>query len=175
MKKIIFLPVFFFILLPMAYSVTFDDEMERIYRKNTGDAQEDWDAKIIPVVPDGKGHLLVDTVLNGEVHASLTLDTGSPVLCLTSDIAQRLDLDLDNMKDVGEIMLLNGKHKVAHVNLKSVDLGGVEQENVPAVVFLDNDKTIADAFNDGLLGLSFLKKFNFTLDEKNRELILRKK
>jgi len=159
----------------MARSVTFDDEMERIYRKNIAGSQDDGGAKVVKVVPDGNGHLLADVVLNGEVHALLTLDTGSPVLCLTFDIARKLGFDLDEMKDIGEIMLLNGKHKVGHVNLKSVDLGGARQENIPAVVFLEDDRTIANFFNDGLLGLSFLKKFNFTLNEQDGELILMKK
>jgi clan AA aspartic protease (TIGR02281 family) len=149
--------------------------MDLIYRRNIGKAPEDWETKVIKVIPDGRGHLLVDAVINGEVHASLTLDTGSPVLCLSANIARSLGLDLDNMKNVEEIMLLNGKHKVARVNLKSVNLGGAEQENIPAAIFLEDDKEVADSFNDGLLGLSFLSGFNFTLDGNNSELILKKK
>jgi clan AA aspartic protease (TIGR02281 family) len=175
MKKAAFTLIFFFFLSPMAHSVTFDNEMERIYRKNAIQGAGDEDVKVIKVVGDGKGHMLVDTVLNGEVHALLTLDTGSPLVCLTADIAKQLNYDLGNIKNVGEIMLLNGKHRVGHVNLKSVNLEGAQEENVPAVVFLEDDKTVANAFNDGLLGLSFLKKFNFTIDGKNGELILRKK
>jgi clan AA aspartic protease (TIGR02281 family) len=175
MNKITLSLIFLFILLPLAYSgPTFDEEMERIYRKNTGKGQEDQDTKVIKVAPDGSGHLLVNAVLNGDVNVSLTLDTGSPLLCLTANIGRRLGFDLDNTKNVGEIMLLNGKHKVAYVNLKSVNLEGAEQENVPAVVFLEDDKGLANTFNDGLLGLSFLSKFNFTLDGDKGELILKK-
>jgi len=175
MKKAAFLLIFLFILLPIAYASVIsygESESERIYKANSG--QEDGDTKVIKVIPDGRGHLLVDAVLNGDVHASLTVDTGAPELCLTANMAKRLGFDLDNMKNVGEIMLLNGKHKVAHVYLKSVNLGGVEQENVPAAVFLEDDKEVVGAFNDGLLGLSFLSKFNFTLDENNGNLILKK-
>jgi clan AA aspartic protease (TIGR02281 family) len=176
MKRTAFLLICIFVLLPAAcIGGNSDDDMELIYRRNTGKGQEDWDDKVIKVTPDGRGHLLVDAVLNGEVHASLMLDTGSPVVCLTADIAGKLGLDPDKMKDIEEIMVLNGKHKVVRVNLKSVDLGGAEQENIPAVVMLDDDKTVADAFNDGLLGMSFLGKFYFTLDDKNGELILREK
>jgi clan AA aspartic protease (TIGR02281 family) len=175
MKKSAFLLIFFFALLPIAHSgPTFDQEMERIYRKNAGKGQEDEGTKVIKVAPDGSGHLLVNAVLNGKVNASLTLDTGSPLLCLTANIARKLGFDLGNLKNVGEVMLLNGKHKVAYVNLKSVNLGGAEQENVPAAVLLDDDKGVANTFNDGLLGLSFLSKFNFTLDGDKGELILKK-
>jgi clan AA aspartic protease (TIGR02281 family) len=175
MKKIVFLLMFVFISSPTAYSVTFDKEMESIYRKNTGIGQAKYDPKVIKFAPDGKGHLQVDTVLNGGVHALLTVDTGSPQVCLSADIARKLGFDPGKIKNVGEIMLLNGKHRVGYVDLKSVALEGAEEENVPAVVFLEDDKTLADAFNDGLLGLSFLRKFNFTLDDKNGELILKKK
>jgi clan AA aspartic protease (TIGR02281 family) len=176
MKKAAFLLIFCFVLSPVARaSANSNQEMELIYKRNMGKAPEDWDYKVIKVAPDGTGHLLVDVVLNREVHALLTLDTGAPVVCLTANIARKLGFDLDKMKNLEEVMLLNGKHKVANVYLKSVDLGGAEQENVPAVLFLEDDKSLAGAFKDGLLGLSFLKKFNFTLDDKNSELILRKK
>lgn len=175
MNKVTFFLVVIFILLPITYSSpTFDEEMERIYRKNTGKGEEDQDTNVIKVARDESGHLLVNAVLNGDVDVSLTLDTGSPLLCLTANIGRRLGFDLDNMKNVGEIMLLNGKHKVAYVHLKSVNLGGAEQENVSAAVFLEDDKGVANAFNDGLLGLSFLSKFNFTLDGDKGKLILKK-
>lgn len=179
MKKAGLLLISLFILLPIAYariSSNSDDDMKRIYdRKMTpGEVQDDWDSKIIKVTPDGRGHLLVDAVLNGDVHASLTVDTGAPQLCLTADMARRLGLDPGKMKSAGEMMFLNGKHKFAQVYLKSVNLGGAEQEHILAAVFLEDDKEIADALRDGLLGLSFLNKFNFSIDKSKNELILKR-
>ena len=183
-KKVALLLIIIFIFLPIVYTYSktsaIDDDMERIFRENSREngaseeVQEDWDTKIIKVVPDGTGHLLVDVVLNGDVHARLTIDTGAPDVCLTADIARKLGFDLGNMKNIGESMVLNGKHKVAYVRLKSLNLGGAEQENVPAAVFLEDDREISNALNDGLLGLSFLSKFNFTLDKRNSRLILKK-
>ena len=37
----------------------------------------------IPLVPDGQGHFLADVLINNKVHASLVVDTGSPVVMLT--------------------------------------------------------------------------------------------
>lgn len=176
MKKTAFLLIFFFILLPIAYAriITINnagDASGRIFKENS---EEDWNTKVIKVTPDRRGHIFVDVVLNGDVHALLMVDTGAPGLCLTADIARRLGFDLDNMKNVGTIMFLNGMHKVAYVYLKSVNLGGVEQENIPAAVLLEDDKGVVNTFQDGLLGLSLLSKFNFTLDGNNGELTLKR-
>ena len=66
--------------------------------------------------------------------------------------------------------VLNGKYKAAAVSLDSVQLGQAQAEDVNATVLLEDSKEI----KDGLLGLSFLSKFHFTLDQTGQKLILRK-
>ena len=124
---------------------------------------------VIPLVPDGQGHLLADVLINNTVHASLVVDTGSPVIMLTSAFIKKLDLDL-SQSNKGYVELLNGKYKAAEVSLNSVKLGDAQAQDVGATVLLENAKEI----NDGLLGLSFLSKFHFTLDEKGQKLVLSK-
>ncbi|MFH1398429.1 MAG: hypothetical protein ABIH27_07770 [Candidatus Omnitrophota bacterium] len=47
---------------------------------------------------------------------------------------------------------------------------GVEAKEVDAAVLLDEVAGIK--FKDGLLGMSFLKKFNFKIDQANNRVIL---
>jgi len=124
----------------------------------------------IPLVPDGQGHFLADVLINNEIHASLIVDTGSPVVLLTSAFIQKLGLETAQAEK-GYIEILSGKYKAAAVLLNSVKLGEAQAQDVGATVLLeDSSKEI----RDGLLGLSFLSKFHFTLDEKGQKLILRK-
>jgi clan AA aspartic protease (TIGR02281 family) len=131
--------------------------------------RQDAEGISIPLVPDGQGHFLADVLINNRVHASLVVDTGSPVIMLTSSFVQALGLDVSK-SNTGYVELLNGKYKAAEISLGSLKLGDAEAHDVQATVLLEDNKEI----KDGLLGLSFLSKFHFTLDQKDQKLILRK-
>ena len=127
------------------------------------------EGETIPLVPDGQGHFLADVLINNRVQASLVVDTGSPVVMLTSGFIQELGLDLSQSK-VGYVELLNGRYKAAAVSLNSLKLGDIQVRDVSAIVLQEDNREI----KDGILGMSFLSKFHFTLDQKGQKLILRK-
>jgi len=127
-----------------------------------------------PVVVDETGHLITTVLLNGNVPASLVVDTGAPMLLLSAGVAAQLGYPLENMPGARDIVVLNGKHKAAPVVLKSVVLGEAYEVDVPAYVLLDEDPEITGAFKDGLLGLSFIARFHVALDTNNGQLLLRK-
>jgi len=131
--------------------------------------RRDLEGVTIPLVPDGQGHFLADVLINNRVHASLIVDTGSPVIMLSSSFIQKLGLDLSQSQQ-GFVEVLNGKYKAAAVTLDQVKLGDAEAQDVGAAVLLEDSKEI----NDGLLGLSFLSKFHYTLDQSGQKLVLRK-
>jgi clan AA aspartic protease (TIGR02281 family) len=131
--------------------------------------RKDLEGIIIPLAPDGQGHLLAQVLINGNIHASLVVDTGSPVVMLTSSFIKKLGLDL-SQANTGYVEVLNGKYKAAAVSLDSVKLGDAQAQDVNATVLLEDSNEI----RDGLLGLSFLSKFHFTLDQTGQKLILRK-
>jgi clan AA aspartic protease (TIGR02281 family) len=131
--------------------------------------RKDLEGITIPLAPDGQGHLLADVLINNKIHASLVVDTGSPEVMLTSSFIQKLGLDL-GQSNKGYVEVLNGKYKAAEVSLDSIKLGGAQAQDVSATVLLEDSKGI----NDGLLGLSFLSKFHFTLDQAGQKLILKK-
>jgi len=56
--------------------------------------------------------------------------------------------------------------------LDSVSVEGLEVKNVEAVVLLEESTMNV---GDGLLGMSFLNRFNFQIDTVNKKLILEKR
>lgn len=135
--------------------------------------REEADGIRVPLVSDNQGHFFVDVVLNDNVHASLIVDTGSPVVLLPSRFIDLLGLDVDRAPH-GLVNVLNGQYKAAHVSLNSVRVGNARTEDVPVAVLLEDSSAIQAAFKDGLLGLSFLNKYHFALDQRGQRLILRK-
>ncbi len=123
----------------------------------------------IPLIPDDQGHLLADVLINNKVHTTLIVDTGSPVILLNAAIARQLGLDLSH-SNAGYVEVLNGKHKVAAVTLDSIKIGTARLDDVGAAVMIDDNKEI----KYGILGMSFLSKFHFTLDQAGQKLILKK-
>ncbi|MBU1852575.1 MAG: retroviral-like aspartic protease family protein [Candidatus Omnitrophica bacterium] len=119
------------------------------------------------------GHIVVDAWLNRRVKAALLLDTGASILLLSSRIAEELGIDIyESEKEFIEVQLADGtKVDAKHIVLDSVSVEGVEAKEIEAVVL--KDETDMD-MRDGLLGMSFLNKFNFQIDTVKKKLILRK-
>jgi len=88
---------------------------------------------------------------------------------LNSSFVQKLGLDL-SQSAMGYVEVLNGKHKAAAVSLDSIKIGEIKVKDVNATVLLEDNKEI----RDGILGMSFLSKFHFTLDQAGQKLILKK-
>lgn len=128
---------------------------------------------VIPLKADASGHFFVDVVINDHVQASLMLDTGAPVVMLSSGFVRKLGVDAARSPR-GYVMALNGRHDAVEVSLRSLKLGQAEKHNVPAAVLLDSNDELDNQCGDGLLGLSFLKGYHYTVDHQKRCLILRR-
>lgn len=130
----------------------------------------------IPIKRDPQSQsVLVDVILNGEIKALLVVDTGASIIVLTKSIGDKLGLDLSNDKgtDILELRLAGGRVvKAKGITLKSVRIAGIEEKDVSCAVLLDNKGT--PDFKDGLLGRSFLNRFNIKLDSKNMKMFLQK-
>lgn len=111
--------------------------------------------------------------LNKKVEASLVLDTGASLVVLRRKIAEKLGINLDGIKPDAKMTLADGRQiNAKHIILESVEVEGVEARNVEATIMLDDSGNLN--FGDGLLGMSFLKRFNFKVDHKDKKLILEK-
>ncbi len=121
------------------------------------------------------GHIFVDAKLNKKVDAHLLMDTGASMIMLTKDMAERLGIKTDSgsAKDIIQLQVADGRKVNGKVVvLDSVNVQGVEVKNVEAAVLFED---IGDTtFKDGLLGMSFLNRFNFKVDYKSGKLTLEK-
>lgn len=135
--------------------------------------RKEFEPKKVPFSQD-LGHIIVETLLNKKVKASLLLDTGASTILLSNEIAKRLKIKTDKTGGNGVmVQLANGeKVKAQYVVLDSVKIEDVEAKSVGAVVL---SETIEMQAHDGLLGMSFLNNFNFEIDTENKKLILQKK
>ncbi len=120
------------------------------------------------------GHSITVTAkLNHKVDASLLLDTGASLVVLKRHVAEELGIDLSKVKPDAKMTVADGRVVNAkYVLLQSIKVENVEAENVEAAIMLDEIGPAS--FGDGLLGMSFLKRFNFKIDYKQNRLILEK-
>jgi clan AA aspartic protease (TIGR02281 family) len=113
----------------------------------------------------------VNVTLNKNVNATFMLDTGASFVALRKPIAEKLGINLANIKPDIKIGVADGRQiEAKQVILESIKVENFEANNVEAAVILDESKDYS--FGDGLLGMSFLKKFNFKIDHKEKRLIL---
>lgn len=98
------------------------------------------------------GHFHATVEINGTPVAML-VDTGASSIALNREDAARVGIDLNRLAFTGTAMTANGAAPFAPVRIGRVALGGLEAENVPAVV-MGGDLSVS------LLGQSFLDRFS---------------
>jgi aspartyl protease family protein len=121
-----------------------------------------------------KGQIVVDALLNNKSHASLVLDTGASVVLLTKEAALKAGMGVgyDKWATFIDLQLADSrKIRARRAFLQSVKIENVVAEDVEAAVLLDD--TQVAGLKDGLLGMSFLSRFNFTVDQDKEKLILK--
>ena len=118
--------------------------------------------------------LVVNVTLNDQVTAKMVLDTGSSLVMITKNIALKLGIDLSAAtKPDMKVQVADGREvNVKRIILETMEVQGVAAKKVEAAVLLDDAGVLG--FGDGLLGMSFLKRFNFKVDQKEKKLILEK-
>lgn len=149
-----------------------DEKLELDRRFYMQQAEEEKRPRKIEISSDGQ-KITVNALLNDKLNASLIMDTGASVVMLRRKVAQDLGLDLDKSGPAMKVTLADGRQVEARtVVLKSVKVEEAEADNVEAAVIDDESENLNVA--DGLLGMSFLSRFNFKVDYNERKLILEK-
>lgn len=121
---------------------------------------------------DAKG-ITIGVTLNNKVETTMVLDTGASLILLTRDVAERLGINPDRLKPDMKVQVADGRLiDAARIILNSVKVENSEVKNVAAAVLMEEKGNFG--FGDGLLGMSFLRSFNFKIDHKEKKLILEK-
>ena len=103
----------------------------------------------------GEGLVRVTVTLEGRESGTFVVDTGASYVTVTQAFAKRNGLDLMRAPTV-LIATANGSMTALVVTIGKVEVQGAKAVRVPAVVVDDLGPSI-----DGLLGLSFLSRFDF--------------
>lgn len=119
--------------------------------------------------------IIIDNVkLNDSINVKYIFDTGASYTTISADIASKLGISTDNAQKV-KIMTGSGYIEASKVTIKKIEIKGLVANNVEALVS-DLPMHTSGSAGDiaGLLGLSFLKNFKFTVDKQRNQVILEK-
>ena len=105
----------------------------------------------ISIPSDVNGHYHVEATINGR-NTRLIADTGATVVALTHETAEQLGLNPSSLRYSGRTRTANGIAKVAHITLRSIQVGDINVKNVPASIAEPGRLPV------NLLGMSFIRK-----------------
>ena len=125
---------------------------------------------IVPLEREGTSYF-VQLKLNDKVSARFLLDTGASAMQVSRAMAKKLKLKAEKGKTVPVMLAGGGYVRGRVVEIAQVAIGAAKVHNVKAIV-LDQDNL---GLKDGLLGMSFLENFVFSMDTKKGEMILEKR
>lgn len=107
----------------------------------------------------GSGVIIADVKVNS-TKGRFVVDTGAAMVALSEDFAQRAKLDYRNGEEI-ITSTANGLGKARYVSLEQVGIGNVSADKVAAAVL---EKGALGSDIDGLLGRSFLSRFNVSFE-----------
>jgi aspartyl protease family protein len=108
---------------------------------------------VVALVPQVDNTYVVPAVVNKKFMATFLVDTGASYTVITPQMAKSLGVDLTDDLPTVPVTTANGTVEAPLVTLKQVSLGGMQVQNVQAVV-----ADLGDAPQlSGLLGMSFFQ------------------
>lgn len=118
---------------------------------------------VVPRGNDGHYHLTLNI---NDVPVDFVVDTGATQVVLTRQDAARAGLTADELRFIGSATTANGIVKTAPVTLDTVELGGIMDVDLRAVV---NDGQM----DKSLLGMTYLNGFR-SIEIRDGELVLKR-
>ncbi|MBP7861461.1 tetratricopeptide repeat protein [bacterium] len=123
---------------------------------------------VVPCIVSRTG-IYITAVLNKELRAKLLVDSGATICVINRALSHKLGLNLLDGKRV-KFESATGIDEGIEIELDCVSVGSSSAQKVKCIVY---DGMGSDA--DGILGMSFLSRFKFTVDADVRQLILVRK
>jgi clan AA aspartic protease (TIGR02281 family) len=113
------------------------------------------------------GVLFVDALINGTVRLPMLIDTGASYTIIPAGTARQLGLSWQiseyiPIRAVGQIF------QAPLTQVASLTIGNATRHNVPVIVYGDN----LSQPQTGILGMSFLRHFAFTIDVTTQQIVL---
>jgi aspartyl protease family protein len=104
------------------------------------------------ILKGADGHFWAQAEVNGAPIRFL-VDTGATAVALTPDDAERLGLDVRDLKYGQRVTTATGRSRAAAVTLETLSVGEARLQNVSALV-------IEDGLDTSLLGMSYLGRLS---------------
>ncbi|MDD5712181.1 MAG: aspartyl protease family protein [Smithellaceae bacterium] len=126
------------------------------------------------VVPFRKLHggMVVDATINDTIPVRLLVDTGSSTTVINVRLLDRFSVPPPMLPMKGKAITAAGAVEVNIIMIDKIDVGGAVKRNVPAIY--SDEKYDLEGY-DGLLGMSFLSDFLFTIDSEKNVLHLKRR
>lgn len=150
------------------------EHAERARSKSS--ARQEAEAKV--KVDGTTGHIITPALINGKVRVNLVVDTGASIIVLSASAWKKLlesgvkPKSPPERKEVDLVLGDGRKVKAQFVLLDSVQVKDSVAEQVEAAVMPDDQAPAQQANYDGVLGMSFLDRFNFGFNRKEGTLTL---
>ena len=109
---------------------------------------------------------VVHATLNGRVRGLFLLDTGAALCALSPEMARRLGVTRG--RELLDLHTTKGVVRVPLVELTSIEIGRRGARGVETVIY-----SVVPTPLDGVIGLSFLNRFDYAIDADRRLLRLR--
>ncbi|MEA3361689.1 MAG: aspartyl protease family protein [Thermodesulfobacteriota bacterium] len=111
--------------------------------------------------------IIIDITFNGSVTAPILVDTGSPGLVVSAELANQLGLfDVDGSKLMVIISGIGGTQTAVRTIIDNLSIGAITEGFVPAHIVSD----MSGAYQ-GLIGMDILSGYTLTIDPTNKRLI----
>ena len=144
----------------------FRDQSKFILKSKQKTKDFDNQKVVIPLRRSGS-ILTVSAKINGFLPALFVVDTGATYTTISRETAAKLKINIASSLPTLSLQTANGTTEAPLIKLKAVNIGSVVLNDVMAVI-LD----IGSGFT-GLLGLSFLNEFNYSVNPVDNKLILK--
>jgi len=112
--------------------------------------------------------ILVEAKLNGQVSGVFLLDTGATYCVITPEMAQRLGVAHEGQSYSIALETPAGRIEAPMTTLRTVEVARARAAEVPAVIYPAVQPPLS-----GIIGLSFLHQFEFSIDTRRRVLRLK--
>ncbi len=136
------------------------DDIANMYNEDTG----------IPLVRQGE-HFVVTAIFNTQLSTKLLIDTGASLTVISTTFFEQY-FNQKNTTFLGNSRMntAGGIVEAPVYRIESLDIGGYTVTSLELVVMPFDDIEGVD----GLLGMNYLKHFQFTIDQQNARLALSK-
>ena len=123
----------------------------------------------IPVRRVGSA-MIVSAELNNRLKTNLVVDTGASYVAISKPVAASLGLKTTERTRFIPLQTGNGMMMAPIMKLSSLRLGGIEVNDVEATIIEDwGDSNVV-----GVLGMNFLSAFDWSTDNANGQLLLKR-